>query len=78
VDYVIDPREEDVWDSWEGIEGLIRWGVDERFGVGTEKFLREAQRREKWMRGEIMRRYGLSSEEVVLEEEWDEGKGARK
>jgi len=69
ADYIKDPTEAEVWDSWVGVEELISWGAEEHFGLGTEKFLREAHRRQKWMRGELMRRYGLSNSVGELEEE---------
>jgi hypothetical protein len=69
VDYVRDPTEADVWDSWDGVRGLIRKGAKEHFGEGTEKFLKAAERKENWMRGEILRRYGLSHDEIMLDEE---------
>jgi len=59
VDFVKDPFETDVWDTWEGVEALINGGVEEKFGDGTEEFLREANRRHRGMLQEIMRRYGL-------------------
>jgi hypothetical protein len=61
VDYVLDPNEKSVWQSWDGIEGLISMGAEEHFGLGTAEFLRKASEREAYMRTEIMRRYGLQN-----------------
>ena len=46
-------------ESWGGVEALISDGAETRFGVGTEDFLREAYTRQKYMKKEIFRRYGL-------------------
>lgn len=59
VDYVKDPLELDVMESWNGIEGLINDGAEEKFGVGTAEFLREAYIRQNYMREEIFRRYRM-------------------
>jgi hypothetical protein len=58
VDYIEDPLEKDAIYSWYGIEGLIQAGAEEKYGVGTEEFLREAQKRQTYMKWEIFRRYG--------------------
>jgi len=47
--------------SWHGIEDLISQGAEEKFGHGTEKFLRDAFKKQEYMKTEILRRYGLSS-----------------
>jgi hypothetical protein len=59
VDYIKDPLENDKLDSWNGVEGLISAGAEEKFGTGTAEFLREAQKRQSFMKTEIFRRYGL-------------------
>jgi phosphoglycerol transferase MdoB-like AlkP superfamily enzyme len=59
VDYISDPLELDRMDSWNGVEGLISNGAEEKFGVGTAAFLREAFERQEYMRLEIRKRYGL-------------------
>ena len=51
--------EEDRWSSWSGIEGLISRGAEETFGPGTDEFLKTADERQKYMKSELMRRYGL-------------------
>lgn len=61
ADYEKDPKEENSMFSWEGVEGLIKDGAENKFGSGTELFLREASRREAYMKTEILRRYGLSN-----------------
>jgi hypothetical protein len=45
--------------SWGGVEGLISKGAEEKFGEGTEDFLREAYKRQERMKTELLRRYGL-------------------
>jgi hypothetical protein len=45
--------------SWDGVEGLILEGAEEKFGVGTEDFLRAAYQKQKYMKTEILTRYGL-------------------
>ena len=62
MDYVADPLEQDGMSSWEGIEGLIAKGAEEKFGPGTSEFLRQAFEQQKYMRPELLRRYGLKSE----------------
>ena len=59
VDYVVDPLENDPWESWGGIEDLISRGAESHFGYGTTEFLREAYKRQKYMKTEICRRYGV-------------------
>jgi len=59
VDYIKDPLENDKLDSWNGIEGLISSGAEDKFGVGTEDFLWEANEKQKFMKTEIFRRYGM-------------------
>lgn len=59
VDYIIDPLEEDGLTSWGGITGLIEKGAEEKFGEGTTDFLREAFKRQDYMKIEILQRYGL-------------------
>ena len=61
VDYLKDPLENDKLDSWNGFEGLTAAGAEEKFGEGTEEFLREANVRQEAMKTEIFRRYGLGS-----------------
>ena len=59
MDYIRDPLEEDVWETWGGVEALISRGAEEHFGEGTTEFLREADRRQEYMKKEIIRRYGM-------------------
>jgi hypothetical protein len=59
VDYLADPLELDGMFSWDGIEGLISMGAEEKFGSGTDQFLRKAFEKYEYMRIEILRRYGL-------------------
>lgn len=59
VDYVADPLELVVMESWGGVESLIKDGAEEKFGPGTAKFLREAYERHEYMKHEIFRRYGM-------------------
>lgn len=59
VDYVADPLELDRMESWDGVEGLISSGAEEKFGSGTAAFLREAYIRQEYMKKEILRRYNL-------------------
>jgi hypothetical protein len=59
VDYIKDPLENDKLDSWNGIEGLISSGAEEKFGEGTEVFLWEANEKQNFMKTEIFRRYGM-------------------
>ena len=59
VDYLKDPLENDKLDSWNAFEGLIASGAEEKFGEGTEEFLREANERQEAMKTEIFRRYGM-------------------
>jgi hypothetical protein len=59
VDYVRDPLEYDPWESWSGIEDLISRGAENHFGDGTVDFLREAYKRQNYMKKEIPRRYGV-------------------
>lgn len=42
-----------------GVEALISAGAETIFGDGTVEFLREAHRRQEYMRKEIVRRYGM-------------------
>jgi hypothetical protein len=59
LDYIRDPLELDVMESWHGVEGLINDGAEENFGAGTAEFLREAYERQEYMKTEIFRRYGM-------------------
>ena len=61
VDYMSDPLEENPWHSWHGIEDLISRGAEEKFGTGTEDFLRKAFEKQEYMKSEILRRYGLQN-----------------
>jgi len=61
VDYVRDPLEHDPIETWGGIEDLITLGAEEKFGNGTIAFLREAHKRQLYMRKEIIRRYGMEA-----------------
>lgn len=61
VDYIRDPLELDAMESWNGVEGLINDGAEERFGVGTVEFLREAYKRQEYMKKEIFRRYRMDT-----------------
>jgi hypothetical protein len=54
-----DPLEHDPLETWGGVEALISAGAEERFGNGTEAFLREADKRQEYMKHEIIRRYGM-------------------
>lgn len=40
VDYVSDPLEASVMESWNEIEDLIKNGAQQRFGTGAAEFLR--------------------------------------
>jgi hypothetical protein len=46
-------------DSWNGVEGLIADGAEEKFGAGTSEFLRQAYAKQEYMKTELGRRYGL-------------------
>jgi hypothetical protein len=59
VDYIKDPGEEDYLESWDGVEGLIALGAEDKFGLETSEFLREANARQVYMKKELLRRYGL-------------------
>lgn len=59
VDYVKDPLEVDVMESWRGVVGLIKDGAEDKFGDGTALFLREAYEQQEYLKVEIPRRYGL-------------------
>ena len=59
LDYIRDPLELETMESWNGIEGLIRDGAEQRFGAGTADFLREAYKRQEYMKKEIFRRYRM-------------------
>lgn len=59
VDYINDPLEHDPMQVWGGVEALISAGAEKIFGDGTAEFLREAHRRQEYMREEIVRRYGM-------------------
>ena len=59
VDYIKDPLEHSPMEMWGGVEALISAGAEEKFGAGTAAFLREAHRRQEYMRKEIIRRYGM-------------------
>ena len=61
LDYIIDPLELDIMESWNGVEGLICDGAEEKFGAGTADFLREAYRRQEYMKTEIFIRYEMDS-----------------
>jgi len=54
-------------ETWGGIEALIEQGAEERFGEGTVEFLREANRRQLYMRKEIIRRYGMEGVYIPFE-----------
>ena len=55
----MDPLELDGLDSWNGVEGLISMGAEEKFGAGTADFLKDAYLKQEFMKTEILRRYGL-------------------
>jgi len=59
IDYIADPLELDGLDSWNGVEGLISLGAEQKFGAGTTEFLREAYLKQEFMKTEILKRYGL-------------------
>jgi hypothetical protein len=61
VDFVKDPLEYNPMETWGGIDALIEKGAENMFGEGTEEFLREANKRQEYMKTEIYRRYGLES-----------------
>ena len=61
MDYISDPNEEDPMISWNGVEGLISMGAEEKFGHGTAQFLRDAFTKQDYLKTEIPRRYGLAS-----------------
>jgi hypothetical protein len=46
-------------ESWNGVEDLISQGAEDRFGVGTAEFLKNAFERHRYMKTEILRRYGM-------------------
>ena len=52
--------EEHPLESWYGVEGLITDHVEEKFGIGTESYLREAEQMHHHMKEEMPRRYGLA------------------
>lgn len=54
-----DPLEVDAWETWGGVEEFISRGAEEHFGEGTTEFLREAVKRQEYMKREIVRRYGM-------------------
>lgn len=59
ADYLNDPKEDNPMHSWEGVQGLIADGAENKFGPGTERFLLDADRRHTYMKSEIFKRYGL-------------------
>ena len=59
VDYVADPLEVNGMESWHGVKDLISKGADDKFGVGTADFLKNATERHLYMKTEILRRYGV-------------------
>ena len=59
VDYVRDPLELNAMVSRYGVEGLINEGAEEKFGAGTAEFLRQAYKRQEYMKKEIFRRYKM-------------------
>lgn len=61
MDYLVDPLETDPWESWNGVDDLIAKGVETNFGEGTTAFLEEADRRQEYMKTEIIRRYGMEN-----------------
>jgi hypothetical protein len=46
-------------ESWGGVESLIDKGAEDKFGPGTDAFLREAFVRHDYMKHEVFRRYGM-------------------
>lgn len=54
-------------ESWYGVEDLIKKGAEEKFGLGTEKFLRMADEKVKYMKREMLRRYGVDENHRI----WD-------
>jgi len=44
-------------ESWYGVDDLIQQGAEENFGPATEKFLKEAEEKQKYLKKEILRRY---------------------
>ena len=67
VDYKVDPKEFEVMESWYGVEDLIEKGAEEKFGLGTEKFLRMAEEKVKYMKLEMLRRYEVNADHRI----WD-------
>jgi serine/threonine protein kinase HipA of HipAB toxin-antitoxin module len=63
----VDPAELEVMESWYGVEDLIKKGAEEKFGLGTEKFLRMADEKVKYMKREMLRRYGVDGNHRI----WD-------
>jgi hypothetical protein len=61
VDFIKDPLEREPMDMSGGVEALISAGAEKIFGAGTTEFLREAHRRQNYMKIEIIRRYGLEN-----------------
>ena len=56
IDFVKDPEEHNVMESWDGVEGLITDGAEDRFGKATSAFLREAYEWQKVMKLKMPRR----------------------
>jgi len=61
VDYVSDPLEASLMESWNGIEDLIKNGAQERFGTGAQSIFARGIRGAylQYMKKEITRRYGM-------------------
>jgi len=59
VDYIKDPLEHEPMEMWGGVEALISAGAEGKFGYGTAEFLREAHKRQEYMKKEVIRRYGM-------------------
>jgi len=64
VDYMKDPLEKGPWESWLGVEALVKRGAEGKFGRVTAEFLRAALERQKYMKKEIIRRYNMHSASI--------------
>lgn len=54
-------------ESWYGVEDLIEKGAETTFGLGTERFLRMADEKVKYMKRETLRRYEVDANHRI----WD-------
>jgi hypothetical protein len=56
VDCIKDPYERDALESWDGVEGFITHGGEEKFGPRTATFLREAFKQQEIMKAELAKK----------------------